>query len=511
LATETELKLAVRAGDLPALRRALRAMAGNRPARRSNLVSTYYETEDRAVARSGLVLRVRQQDGRFVQTIKSRQAAGAPFTRGEWEDLVADDRPDPDAPESGGLLPAGVAERLAPMFRTVVQRDSIELSPRPGTRIDAAVDRGEIRACRRPEVEPISEIELELKAGNAAALYDVALELLATSPVRIHRSSKAERGYALADPGQAAPPVVRAPAIDLDPELSAEESLRRIGCACLDQMLGNEAAALAGRPDAVHQMRVAIRRLRAALSGFRKMLPGGERRWASAELRWLADALGEVRNLDVLGSAILDPARQAGAVADANLIAVFAAAVERRRRTAHAGARRAIRSRRYAELTLRLYRWFDGGGWRQAGGAAALQRPIGEIAPALLADRERGVRRRRQHFKRQTAAERHKLRIALKKLRYAAELFGGLFPARKTAKYIQRLKRLQDGLGDENDVHLAAALLPKLLPKTAAAPHELAAAGERIVAWHQHRLSEKRPSVRADLRSLRRAKPFWRA
>jgi triphosphatase len=339
----------------------------------------------------------------------------------------------------------------------------------------------------------------------------VALELLDTSPVRIHRSSKAERGYALADPGQAPSPVVRALAIDLDPELSAEESLRRILCGCLDQMLGNEAAALAGMPDAIHQMRVAIRRLRAVLSGFRKMLPAEQRRWASDELRWLADALGEVRNLDVFASAILGPARHAGAVADANLIAVFAAAVERRRRAAHAAARRAIRSRRYAELTLRLYRWFNGSLWRQEGAVAALQRPIGEIASGLLADRERGVKRRRQHFKRQSAEERHRLRIALKKLRYAAELFGDLYPSGKTATYIERLKRLQDGLGDENDVHLAAALLPKLAPKTTAARYELATAGQRILAWHQHRLSEKRPSVRADLRSLRRAKPFWRA
>jgi hypothetical protein len=40
VATETELKLAIRPADLPALRRALTTMAGTGTLRRSNLVST---------------------------------------------------------------------------------------------------------------------------------------------------------------------------------------------------------------------------------------------------------------------------------------------------------------------------------------------------------------------------------------------------------------------------------------------------------------------------------------
>ena len=513
MSIETELKLSARASDLPALRRALKKMASGRPVKRSNLVSTYYETADRAVAGRGLVLRIREQDGRFVQTIKSQQIEAAPLSRGEWEDVVAGDRPDPHAPESGRFVPAEIADRLAPMFRTIVQRDSIELSPGPGTRIEAAVDRGEIRPLDGAQVDRISEIELELKEGDVAALYDVALQLLATSPVRIARRSKAQRGYTLVD-GAPAAPAARAAVVDLDPQVTAEEALRRIGPTCLDQILDNEAAVLAGVPDAVHQMRVAIRRLRAALTGFCELLPEDERRWATDELRWLADILGEARNLDVFESAILAPVQQAasiaGSVAERGQFELLAGAAERRRRIAYAAAQRAVRSGRYAELILRLYRWFEGGAWPHCGGAAGWQRPIAEVAPALLRRREKRVKPRLKHFRRQSAEERHRLRIALKKLRYMAELLASLYPTRKAEKYTSRLKRAQDDLGDENDVHLAQILLPKLI-RGSADRHTLEIAGQRIVNWHQHRIAENRGGTRRNLRRLRHAETFWHA
>src|SRR5689334_17799633 len=93
--------------------------------------------------------------------------------------------------------------------------------------------------------------------------------------------------------------------------MSGAEALRRTGTACLDQIIGNEGAVLAGVPEGIHQMRVAVRRLRALLSAFAKILPSEERRVAAAELRWLARALGQARNLDVLISGLLSPGDEA--------------------------------------------------------------------------------------------------------------------------------------------------------------------------------------------------------
>jgi hypothetical protein len=76
ISTEVELKLAARAADLPALRRALRDMAGAERTARRKLVSTYFDTKDRALARRGCVLRVRKRVGHFIQTVKSAGAGG---------------------------------------------------------------------------------------------------------------------------------------------------------------------------------------------------------------------------------------------------------------------------------------------------------------------------------------------------------------------------------------------------------------------------------------------------
>jgi len=46
----------------------------------------------------------------------------------------------------------------------------------------------------------------------------------------------------------------------------------------------------------------------------------------------------------------------------------------------------------------------------------------------------------------------HALRIECKKLRYLIEFFASLFPAKKIRQLIDQLKRLQDNLGDFNDL-----------------------------------------------------------
>src|ERR1700683_4613577 len=117
IATETELKLAARTGDLPAVRRALEAMAGGTGVSRARLVSTYYDTPDRALARRGSTLRVRRNGRSFIQTVKSEGEVGE-LARGEWEDAVAGERPDPLAAQTGPFLSPEIAEQLRPMFRT---------------------------------------------------------------------------------------------------------------------------------------------------------------------------------------------------------------------------------------------------------------------------------------------------------------------------------------------------------------------------------------------------------
>ena len=53
-------------------------------------------------------------------------------------------------------------------------------------------------------------------------------------------------------------------------------------------------------PDAVHQMRVAIRRMRSALQAYGRVIDRSVTRELTTELRWLAGVLGDARDLEVL-------------------------------------------------------------------------------------------------------------------------------------------------------------------------------------------------------------------
>ena len=69
----------------------------------------------------------------------------------------------------------------------------------------------------------------------------------------------------------------------------------------------------------------------------------------------------------------------------------------------------------------------------------------------------------RPEFAQLSADERHRLRIALKKLRYATEFFEALYPKKHTKPYLAALKDLQDGLGHLNDVAVAQRLIDSLV------------------------------------------------
>jgi triphosphatase len=480
-------------------------MAGGTRVSRARLVSTYYDTPDRALARRGSSLRVRRDGRRFVQTVKAAGDAGD-IRRGEWEDAVAGDRPDPQAVQTGPFLSAEIAEQLRPLFRTEVTRTTIPLAPEPTTRIEAAIDRGRIRNGENSPPAQITEIELELKSGEASALYDVALQLLSVAPLRLEPRSKAERGYRLAEHEPGPEKAVHAAPLDLRGELSAEAALQRIGRACLDHMLRNEDAVMAGDAEGIHQMRVAVRRLRAILSAFAPLLPRDQRRWASSELRWFADTLGDTRNLDVFRQSLLLPARSA--VPDTSEFERLAQAIERRRRAAHRAVVKAVSSTRYTGAMLALLRWFDGRDWHAGGDAASLAQPIEQVAPLLLERCRHKAQKRARNFAGQSAKKRHALRIALKKLRYTAELLGSLYDPAENRRFIHRLKRLQDGLGDINDVRVGRTIVASL-SRTGTGARSVVQAGRRVIAWHKHRLSHDENRLRQHLDQLMDAPKFW--
>jgi inorganic triphosphatase YgiF len=484
-------------------------MAMTRVSTQQKLTSTYYDTPDSALKQRGLTLRVRDQGGHFLQTVKEGDlASGDLLSRGEWEDAVSAGRPDPDAAQSGARLPEGAAADLRPFFATEVTRTIFAIEPLPGTAIEAAVDEGEIRAADKDAAEPISEVELELKRGDAAALYDLAAQLLDVAPLRIETRSKSERGYRLVACGDAAPHAVHAEPVILDADMTVEAALQKIGRSCLAQLLRNEPAVLSAQPEGVHQMRVAVRRLRSAISSLKKFLPQDDVQWVADELRWLGGTLGPARNLDVFAAELVRAARTG--LPDEAGWDDLAATLDRLRVAAYDQIREVILSRRYTASMLRLLRWFEASDWRRH---SVSDEPdamtSGAIAPGVLERRRRKVRQRGKGFGSLAPRERHELRIAVKKLRYTIELFGSLFDKDGLGRFVSRLKRLQGDLGYANDVRVAHEFVTELFaqiePRSPAAHAWVA-----VLEAHDQLLASGERKLRRHRRRLNHAPPFWR-
>lgn len=236
--------------------------------------------------------------------------------------------------------------------------------------------------------------------------------------------------------------------------MTAAEGFQLIAFACLGDFL-SESAILRTRedPEALHRLRVALRRLRSALSIFRDMLAGAHLAHVRGELRWIAAELDMARELDVL----LASADDAGMRAD----------LRRARARAYASATTALASPRLQVLMGELDEWITGGNWlRIPLDRRRIEQPLGAFAVQALDRCHRRVERRGRHWKRLDDEDRHRLRISVKKLRYAAEFFGALFPgkaaARQRRRFLAALEELQERLGDLHDAMTGAALLGRL-------------------------------------------------
>ncbi|MGH8809417.1 MAG: CHAD domain-containing protein [Noviherbaspirillum sp.] len=466
---EIELKLLVDPADIDALRAhpLLQQYAAEKP-HKQELISTYFDTPDQQVRQKEAALRVRQVDHGWVQTLKGggRVEAGL-HQRDEWEGRV--DGPALDlgtlrdmvgahTPWTKMLRDPALAQQLVPIFSTRITRTIWELVLPDGEEIECALDLGTLE--HEDTRLPIHELELELKAGNPQRLFDFALQLLDTVPMRIGNASKAERGYTLYAPQPEAP--VKAERVALSPSMTVEQGFQAIVAACIAHIQGNEAGVVHGDdPESVHQMRVGLRRLRSAFRLFRDALPVPDDLYA--ECGWLAAELGAARDWEVLaGSTLAVVGKSVPDDAGLDALRQAASGVARDKR-AQAGV--AIQSVRYTRLMLSLARWLQGAQWRAGmpeSGIKRLDTPLQKFAGRMLVQDQRKLLKRGKRLRGADAPARHKLRIAAKKTRYATEYFQSLYPAKRVRRYVGALSALQDELGWLNDATVADGLLQEL-------------------------------------------------
>lgn len=286
----------------------------------------------------------------------------------------------------------------------------------------------------------------------------------------------------------------------LAPDTPPDAALRQIVAECQTDLLKYRAIVLASRrPIGIHQSRVALRRLRAALGLFRNAVPGliEQRllRAMSAEAKWLAGECGPSRDLHVFLTESIEeePPAEVKRVA-----ARLARSHIERARTALSGARFSA----FAEQVE----------------AFVASRPsqtgrLDEFGRERLEVRHAKVERLGRKLASFDEERLHRLRIAVKKLRYAASFLqpafsGPGFDSNRAKAYIEATVRLQGALGALNDRAVAAHMLADIAE--AARPAEQVERALRKLG-KQAASGNKRRQRKLDRawKTFRKAERFW--
>jgi inorganic triphosphatase YgiF len=469
---EIELKLALPGSDPSTLVRRLAQIPilAQHKSTRSHLHNIYFDTPDLALRKQRVALRLRRlgetTKPKWLQTLKtSGQSDSALSQRGEWESPVRgaslsltalQNTPWASLDANGSLFRA-----LAPVFETNFERTVWLLRPRGGSVVEVALDIGQIVSGQRST--PICELELELKAGTATALFEVAQQIASSMAVLPACASKAERGYSLAQ--AEIDTAMRARSQRLSAKMSHAQMAQRIMLEMYSQFTGNLNALLTSdEPEVVHQARVGWRRFKSARRLFAS-LPAlqGSPSWQA--LQALLSCLGRLRDLDVARIDTLPALADAYVAADPRRAEIWQAMTQAMLHCANLqrkAVRYALQEPAVGVCLLATTQWLEG---LHPSGSA--ENVLPEARGSLRHWTQSRIKRLHAQLKlagRSTTApeQEHRERILAKRLRYNLEALESLLPEKQTQRWHRQASSLQAGLGARRDAIRAASLVAEL-------------------------------------------------
>jgi CHAD domain-containing protein len=389
--------------------------------------STYHDTPSRSLARSGITLRRRVENG-----------------LSSWElKLPRDDgRAEVSAPGGPAGPPAAMRKLLLAHLRHgELEKVATLRTRRSGVRVgstehpvaDVTLDSVDILEGRR-SVGAFVELEIELVDGEAADLEELGKTLRKAGATRSAGRAKVMRVLKIADTEP-----LRADATTL-------EQLRHLLAAQLRELERHDPGVrLRDDPEDLHHFRVATRRTRAVIRASRPLLgdvltPLGE------ELKWLAGVLGPARDLDVL----LDGLRSVAVTLGDDRAGgeAIVAAIEEEREQLHDAVLEALAEDRY----FRLLDAFAAA----IASLPDLDAPDG-LRPLATVELRKLAKATRKLGNAPTDDELHALRIRAKRARYTAELAAVGDVSKRLRRYLTELKSLQDVIGEHQDAVVAEA------------------------------------------------------
>lgn len=469
---EIELKLALPSTDPQSLEPLLARLPllARRKATHERLHNTYYDTPDDTLNAQRSALRLRRVGSEthpvWLQTLKMGGSADSALSqRGEWEVAVPGDALQPDMLQATPwqqLDPDGTLfQSLTARFTTDFTRTRWTVRNRDGSVIEVALDLGHIVV--GDHHTSICELELELKAGQPAALFDIARQIASAVAVLPLGASKAQRGFALAhntldQPSRARPPL-------LTPNMPMQNAAAHVLREMLNHFNTNLHTLLtADDPEVVHQARVGWRRFKTALAIF-KRTPLVQALPPLQPLKPMLKELGCLRDLEVANLQTLpmlanayvsgSPKRQTHWLALQTSLA--SAAVEQ-----HRLVRDSIQDPATGSTLLALTEWLENGHSTDATRAIAVEKRTA-LRPWTLQHMERLRNQLKTTLKKSHKPDKlHRARILAKRLRYGVEALRTVLPKRRAQRWHRQATRLQSSIGAQRDLQQALRIAKRL-------------------------------------------------
>ena len=419
-------------------------------------LDTYLDTFDWSLMKNRLALRYRLSNGSASYTLKSIGSIEDGIAK-RMEREVPLDRP-VDVPAlirvkevrklvDGMIFPRKLLEQI--QVRTDRRRYRV-ISPE-GAEIELAFDTSSfsLRGLHKPRRAPKRiELEAEIRKGPETALGALASLLSGQFNYPPSTASKLEvaiKRFKIAPPSKKPPEKLR---VRLDDRLDL--ALRKV----LTDQFRRFREQLPGLQrdidtEFVHQARVATRRMRSALRLFRGAAPESPAAYLEGELKWLGGALGEVRDLDVF---LLNLSRFRGQIEHfpAGREKAFENWIERHRRAPLKALVQALESPRYRHFERRILQFLERPLPSRPRAPRAMN-PLREVAPLLITEKFDAVLEQGRAVLAKPKLKRfHRLRIQMKRLRYACEFMGPAYDG-ALDPFIERTVEVQDCLGELQD------------------------------------------------------------
>lgn len=457
--------------------------------RARHLTESWYDTATLTLLRHGFALSITRTRRGHTQTLRQGETA--------ITTLIPEAIPDAAAFGPGWDEPLAEllqGETLAPAFTTQIKR----LTRRAGA-VTLDFDTGHIQTST--EKLPLRELELR---GPAAETCQLALALAENHGLTLQPAGLIQRGIWAS--GATRPAAVKA-GHGLSGPICLDDAVVALTQSCLSQFTANwPVFALGTEVEAVHQMRVAMRRLRSVLGLFNRAFTAPEFHAFRDEAKRIASLMGEARNWDVF-TALLRAGPCQAFPHEPGFSTLLTQCADFRA-TGYQAVRELLASPATTIFILQAELFLARHGWRNGlpvEALADLTAPAQNFAAANLHRLHRKVRKAGRHLMRTSAQERHLTRIELKKLRYAADFFGGLFEGRgKIRGYNRIAAELQEELGHLNDLATAHELLGRLDGST---PDKARAIGI-VLGWCAHAASANDKELGKRWKSFTETKPF---